>query len=331
MQLSAVSRRKGEGEKSVTDVHESRHIPVLLEESLRFLEPRSGGHYLDCTVGGGSHAEGILERSSPGGRLTGIDRDPQALELARRRLARFGDRVSLIQANFADLTDYIESDRWFDGIVADLGMSSIQLGSDRGFSFMRDEPLDMRMGTDAEFTARRLLNHLSRDELAGIFRDFGEERRSRRIADAVVRAREKAEIRTTADLARVVEKAADPRYRIKSLARIWQALRIAVNLELASLERGLPILLSRLSPGGVLVVISYHSLEDRIVKRFFIEAEKNCLCPPPERNPWCDGRSEGDRLTKKVVRPTGEETQANPRARSARLRAFKRSLEGRAS
>lgn len=331
MQTGVAVQRTREGTSSVTDVHTTRHIPVLLEESLDYIDPRPGNTYLDCTVGGGSHAEAILGRSSPDGRLTGIDRDPRALDLARRKLAPFGDRVTLVPGNFADLADLVEGDLYFDGIIADFGMSSIQLESDRGFSFMRDDELDMRMGPDADIPAGDLVNHLSRDELAGIFRDFGEERRSRRIADAIVRAREKAPLRTTAELARIVERASDPRYRVKTLARVWQALRIAVNQELSSLERGLPVLLSRLAPGGVMVTIAYHSLEDRIVKRFFIEAEKNCLCPPPSRNPWCSGRSEGDRLTKKVVRPTGEETQANPRARSARLRAFKRSLEGRAS
>ncbi|MFQ6103096.1 MAG: 16S rRNA (cytosine(1402)-N(4))-methyltransferase RsmH [Candidatus Glassbacteria bacterium] len=309
----------------------SVHIPVLLEESMKYLDPRSGGTYLDGTAGGGGHSKALLERSAPQGNLIMIDIDEEALRYSRERLSGYSDRVTFLQGNFADLAQLVGNHVFFDGILIDLGLSSLQLESARGFSFMKDEILDMRMNRNARLSASDLVNHLSRDELADIFYKYGEERRSKRIADEIVRLRDKSEVRTTADLAKAVRRAADPKYSVKSLARVFQAIRISVNDEITSLERGLPVLLSRLKPGGTIVVISYHSLEDRIVKRFFLEAEADCVCPIGLKNPWCGGGSEGERLTTKVVRPTGEETQANPRARSARLRAFKRPAEGRAS
>jgi len=289
------------------------HTPVLLDESMHFLNPSPGCSYLDCTAGGGGHSEKILELSSPDGRLVIVDRDSEALRISRERLSPYLDRLNSCQVNFADLPRLLEPNDLFDGIILDLGFSSLQLECGRGFSYMKDEPLDMRMDQTDGISARDLVNHLSRDELSLVFRSYGEERRSRKIADAVVRARERNEIRTTAELAAAVRKAADPRYVVKTLARVFQSIRIRVNDELSSLETGLPVLLERLKPGGTIVVIAYHSLEDRIVKRFFIAAEIE--------------REEGRRLTKKVVKPTEEEKKVNPRSRSARLRAFRR-IEG---
>ncbi len=308
------------------------HTPVLLAESMRFLEPMSGNTYLDATAGGGGYAGAILERSSPDGKVVLVDRDHDALEYTRKRLERFADRITILHGNFADLPQLLEEDTYFAGVAADLGFSTLQLESNRGFSFSKDEELDMRMDRGVGTGAAELVNHLSSEELADIFWKYGEERRSRRIAEVIIRRRRKGEIRTTGELAACVRKASDPRYAVKSLARVFMALRIRVNDELSSLERGLPMLLSRLAPGGTIVVVAYHSLEDRIVKRFFATAHTACVCPPGFRNPWCDGSgAEGVRLTKKVVKPTGEEKQANPRSRSSRLRAFRRPAEGGAS
>lgn len=309
----------------------AEHTPVLLEDAMAFLQPRTGGLYLDGTAGGGGHAEAILERSAPDGRLILLDLDRDALARAGERLVRFGGRTTSFQGNFASLPDLVGSEVFFDGILLDLGISSLQLGSGRGFSFMRDEELDMRMDQGAQLCARDLVNNLSYEELERILRDYGEERRSRSIAAEIIRAREKHELETTGQIAAIVRKAAGRAHAVKSLARVFQALRIAVNDELPSLERGLPLLLSRLTPGGRLVVVCYQSLEDRIAKRLFLEAEKRCVCPQGLTNPWCSGGPEGRRLTKKVVKPGAVERRANPRARSARLRAFERPPGGRVS
>jgi 16S rRNA (cytosine1402-N4)-methyltransferase len=307
---------------------EPGHIPVLLEEAMRFLQPRSGGLYLDATAGGGGHAEAILERSAPGGRIILLDHDADALARARERLTRFSGRFETIQGSFASLLHLIGPDVSFDGIIADLGISSLQLESGRGFSFMKDEELDMRMDSRGRVTAKDLVNSLSERELEKILFEFGEERRSRRIASEIVRMREKKEITTTLELANLVRRVVARAHAVKSLARVFQALRIAVNQELPGLERGLPVLLSRLAPGGRLAVIAYHSLEDRIVKRFFLEAEKGCVCPPDFRSSWCAGGPEGVRMTRKVVKPGPDETKRNPRSRSGRMRVFERTAGG---
>ena len=316
---------------NLTAPGESKHLPVLLNEAMLFLRPRSGGVYLDGTTGGGGHAEAILERSAPAGRLLLLDLDRDALTHAKERLSRYAGRITTIQGNFASLPLLVGRDMFFDGIVTDLGISGLQLGSGRGFSFMRDEELDMRMDQGAKVSAKDLVNGFSQEELARIFFEYGEERKSRRIAAEIIRLRQKSEIRTTLELAAIVRKVVDRAHAVKSLARVFQALRIAVNDELPSLERGLPVLLSRLSPGGRLVVLAYHSLEDRLAKRLFLEAEKQCVCPPELRSPWCGGGPEGVRLTKKVVKPGTAEMKANPRARSARLRAFERPWEEKVS
>ncbi|HHS98308.1 MAG TPA: 16S rRNA (cytosine(1402)-N(4))-methyltransferase RsmH [Chloroflexi bacterium] len=304
------------------------HIPVLLQATLSFLQVRSGGTYIDATVGGGGHAEAILAASAPDGRLLGLDLDPHALEVAGRRLARFGGRVTLRRGSFARLTALAADFAPADGVLFDLGLSSLQLAdSSRGFSFSREGPLDMRLDPDAGGpTAADLVNDLSVEELAQILYRYGEERQARRIAEAIAAARP---LETTAQLAAVVERAVGGRRgRIHPATRTFQALRIAVNDELSVLQVALPQAVDLLRPGGRLVVISFHSLEDRIVKRFFRQESRDCICPPEVPVCICDHRARLRVLTRKPVRPEPDEVSRNPRARSARLRAAERLTEG---
>lgn len=304
----------------------SEHEPVLLSETIDLLKPRSDSLYLDGTLGGGGHAEAILVASSPGGRLIGLDRDPGAIERARQRLARFGDRIELYERNFAEIgqTPALASVR-LDGALLDLGLSSTQIHEKaRGFSYQQDAPLDMRMGPRGE-PARDLLSRAEIDDLTGIIRRYGEERHARRIALAIVRERERQPIETTGRLREIVERSV-PRseHPLKSVARVFQSLRIAVNEELEALAAGLPQIAGRLVEGARLVVISYHSLEDRIVKRYFRELATDCICPPDFPVCRCDKRSEGVILTPRPWTPGSQETERNPRARSAKLRAIER-------
>jgi 16S rRNA (cytosine1402-N4)-methyltransferase len=310
----------------VSDEGWSEHEPVLLSETIDLLKPRSDGLYLDGTLGGGGHAEAILVASSPGGRLIGLDRDPRAIERARERLDRFGDRVELYERNFAELdqTPELASVR-LDGALLDLGLSSAQIDEKaRGFSYQQDAPLDMRMGPRGE-PARDLLSRAEIDDLAGIIHRYGEERHARRIALAIVRERERQPIETTGRLREIVERSV-PRseHPLKSVARVFQSLRIAVNEELEALTSGLPQIAGRLVEGARLVVISYHSLEDRIVKRYFRELATDCICPPDFPVCRCDKRSEAVILTSRPWTPGSQETERNPRARSAKLRAIER-------
>jgi 16S rRNA (cytosine1402-N4)-methyltransferase len=304
----------------------SEHEPVLLSETISLLEPRSNGLYLDGTLGGGGHAEAILEASSPAGRLIGLDRDPRAIERSRIRLARFGDRVELHERNFATLAESPElAAVRLDGALLDLGVSSAQIDERaRGFSYQQDAPLDMRMGPRGE-PARDLLARADIDDLTEIIRRYGEERHARRIALAIVRERERLPVETTRRLREIVEQAV-PRseHPLKSVARVFQALRIAVNEELESLSSGLPQIVERLVEGARFVVISYHSLEDRIVKRYFRDLATDCVCPPGLPVCRCDKRSEAVILTPRPLTPAPAETERNPRARSARLRAIER-------
>lgn len=290
------------------------------------LEPRSKGLYLDGTLGGGGHAQAILDASSPAGKLIGLDRDPRAIERARARLDRFGDRVELHERNFAEIdgTPELASVR-LDGALLDLGVSSAQIDEKaRGFSYQQDAPLDMRMGPRGE-PARDLLTRADIDDLTGIIRGYGEERHARRIALAIVRERDRHAIETTGQLREIVERTV-PRseHPLKSVARVFQALRIAVNEELESLSSGLPQITERLVEGARLVVISYHSLEDRIVKRYFKDLAADCICPPDFPVCRCDKRSEAVILTPRPMTPEPTEADKNPRARSARLRAIER-------
>lgn len=294
---------------------EKRHIPVLTSEMLEFLNCKSDGTYIDVTLGGGGWAEAILEASSPRGKLIGFDRDGQAIEESLKRLGRFGDRFEAGWAKFSALGSELEKigiDS-ADGIVADLGVSSYQLDvAARGFSFSHPARLDMRMDDRQELAAYRLVNSSRACELADWFFEFGEERYSRRIARAIVREREKGPIETTSELADIVAGAVPERVRrgrIHPATRVFQALRIVVNDEMGELASLVETMPRFLRSGGRFIVVSYHSLEDRIVKRRFVQLA---------------GANEFKRITKKPVRPTEEEVSGNRRARSARLRVLER-------
>ena len=313
---------------------EPQHVPVLVAEALDLLAPerRPGGVFVDATVGLGGHAEALLLRA-PEARLVGLDRDPQALERAARRLAPFGDRVRLVPANFFHIEEVLSGLglRGVAGVLADLGVSSLQLETPvRGFSFRLEGPLDMRMGL-ADVTAADLVNQSSEGELETIFREYGEERHARRIARAIVRARAEAPIETTGQLKRLIDRNQGPRgprgkkgreERIDPATRVFQALRIAVNRELAGLQEFVEQTVRMLEDDGRLVIISYHSLEDRIVKNTLRGLAQGEVDPVTGRS-----RSETqliEVLTRKPVRPAEEEIAFNPRSRSAKLRAARR-------
>jgi 16S rRNA (cytosine1402-N4)-methyltransferase len=305
------------------------HTPVLRDEVVRLLAPRPDGVIVDGTVGLGGHAEALLE-AGPTGRLIGIDRDPEALARAHGRLARFGSRVSLVHGDYRDLERLLDGlgvDR-IDGLLLDLGLSSLQLDdASRGFSFRLDGPLDMRADpTDGE-TAAEWIASAPRAEIAEVLAGYGEERYADRIARAIDEARRREPIATTASLAAIVRAAVPASYRrgrIDPATRTFQAIRIRVNGELDALGGGLRAGFDRLVHGGVLVVVSFHSLEDRIVKRFFREKAADCVCPPELPECVCDKQVEAEVLTKRPVTPTAAEIEANPRARSAKLRAARK-------
>ncbi len=306
------------------------HLPVLAEEVLTMLAPASGSLQIDATLGGGGHAERILGATDPDGRLLGIDADGAAIARVRARLAeRFGDRLVLRRANFRDLGS-VAPDAGFaavDGLLFDLGLSSFQLAdAERGFGIRTGGPLDMRFDTSVGVPASELLATLDATELAALFRRYGEEPQAGRIARAIVEARRTAPIATAEELAALVERVAPGapgRRRIHPATRVFQALRIAVNAELESLEIALATAVDLLRPGGRLVVLSYHSLEDRIVKRFIEAERKGCVCPPSVPVCVC-GRTPRLRLLGRSQTPSEAELAANPRARSARLRAAER-------
>lgn len=301
------------------------HEPVLGAEALDLLEPRDGGLYLDGTVGGGGHARLILERC-PDCRVLAVDRDPAAIAEAKRRLAGFEGRVRFLRARFDHAPDDPEArDRGLDGALLDLGVSSHQLDEeDRGFAFRRGVALDMRMDPSEGSDARRFLREASEERLTQVFRDYGEEPRARRLAREIVKRRATEPLETSDDLvaALTVSLGRSPSARDK--ARIFQAVRIAVNEELEALEVGLPAIREVMNEGAVIVVIAYHSLEDRLVKNAFREWSRECVCPPELPACTCRGRALGETLTRKVVRPSDAEIERNPRARSARLRAWRR-------
>jgi 16S rRNA (cytosine1402-N4)-methyltransferase len=297
------------------------HVPVLLEEVVSMLAPQRGGFYVDATLGAGGHAAGILAGGG-GVRLLGIDRDPHALETARRRLSDFGDRVALVEGDFADLDAILESSAYAapDGILADLGVSSMQLDeAERGFSFRRDGPLDMRMGRSGR-SAAEIVATATVDELTRIFRDFGEERMAAKIARGIVAERTREPIASTRQLARIVAAQKGSREKIDPATRVFQALRIEVNQELVALARFLAAAVARANGGGRLAVISYHSLEDRIVKDCFRRESGVCLCPPRLPSCTCGARTALRVLTRRPIRPSEAEQRRNPRSRSARMR-----------
>jgi 16S rRNA (cytosine1402-N4)-methyltransferase len=296
---------------------EFRHQPVLLKEAVDLLNVKPGGHYLDATLGGGGHAADILKRSGPQGKLSGIDRDPQAIAAAAERLREYGTRVTFLKVPFSRISQTLAGR--LDGALFDLGVSSPQIDqSRRGFSFMADGPLDMRMESEGP-TAADLVNSCSPAELADIFFKLGEERESKKIARAIAAARAAGRIETTGQLSDIV-RAAKPGMANKTLARIFQALRIKVNRELEELEAGLDAAIRALEPAGRIVIISYHSLEDRIVKEKFQTMAHPCTCPSNLPSCVCHKKPVLNILTKRPLVPTENEITSNNRARSAKLR-----------
>ncbi len=305
------------------------HRPVMLEEVLELLAVRPRGTYVDATVGLGGHAEAILVRLRGEGLLVGLDRDPQALQQARERLSSFSNCL-LFHANYHNLPHLLSREGLhMDGCLLDLGVSSLQLDApERGFSFRREGPLDMRMDTSSGLTAGELVNHAPLPELARIFRENGEEPRAERIARAIVQRRQRQPLETTLELAELVaEVARAPRGgKIHPATRVFQALRIEVNRELAGLEPALEEIIDWLKPAGRLVVLGFHRLEDRIVKRVFRRASGKCVCFRPADSCSCPRRQRVSILTRRPLRPSPGELQQNPRARSARLRAVEKEL-----
>ena len=302
----------------------STHTPVLLTEVLEALAVQPGGRYIDCTLGGGGHAAAILEQSSPGGQVLGIEADPTAIEAARERFRDALDSILIVNDNFANLQSICIKYDFFPvhGILFDLGLSSLQLSeSGRGFSFQHDTPLDMRFNPTQKTTAADIVNNLPEARLAGIIRTYGEESQSARIARSIVSERP---IETTGQLAGIIEKAVGRRGRIHPATRTFQALRIAVNNELENLESALKQAVDLLGYEGRLAVISYHSLEDRIAKQFMQKEARGCICPPGTPVCVCDHTPSLRLINRKVIIPTDTEIRQNPRSRSAKLRAAER-------
>jgi len=302
-------------------MNDSPHQPVLYKEIIHALQPQAGGLYVDGTLGAGGHARGIMEASAPDGQLLGLDVDPQALAIARRYLAPYEHRIHLAQASYTSLSTQLALLQWdaVDGIVLDLGASSMQFDTpERGFSFLQDAPLDMRFGPHIPQTAADLVNKYSERELADLIYQYGEERESRKIARAIVKARP---IHTTRELVAAIESVSPRRGdRVHPATRTFQALRIAVNDELTSIEEVLPQAVAALKPGGRLAVISFHSLEDRIVKDFFREQSRDLINPPYERIYEVERKATLKEVHRKPIVPSEEEIKDNPRARSAKLR-----------
>jgi 16S rRNA (cytosine1402-N4)-methyltransferase len=309
---------------------ENGHVSVLLKETIDLVDPEPGDVIVDATLGLGGHSREILERQ-PEARLIGLDQDTDAIEIAKRNLEAFGDRVTIVQTNFVNIRGTL-SELGIDavnGIMADLGVSSLQFDSEtRGFSFRFDAPLDMRMDAEGEYpTAAELLQTLSQEEIANTIYQFGEERFSRRIARRIVERREAGNpVATTRELAELVERAVprSKKDKIHPATRTFQALRIAVNNELGVLENFLSDSVESLAPGGRLAVISFHSLEDRIVKQAFLKLSGRCQCPPRLPTCQCGAVKKVEILTKKPVVPTETELSENPRSRSAKLRAVRK-------
>ncbi len=314
---------------SPADGNVAGHVPVLLTETLDALAIESGKIYVDLTLDGGGHATEILERSAPDGRLIGFDMDAGMIENGRKRFQPYGERVTLVHDNFRNLSQCLKERGVgpVDGILADLGFSSVQLDAARGLSFRESGPLDMRLDPGLPDSAGDLIERLDWRELAKILSDYGEERNAGRIARAVKAKSEAGRLQSTGELADTISAAIPKRFHPKKIhpaTRSFQALRIAVNRELESLERMLPQALEALNPGGRLAVIAYHSLEDRLVRRAFREWEKDCVCPPGFPVCVCDKKRQARSLTRKPILPGEAEIESNPRSRSARLRVAER-------
>jgi len=302
------------------------HQPVLLDEVLEFLQPTSGKVFLDCTLGGGGHAFALLEASSPDGELVGLDLDPYAHKAADERLAKFGERVTIFAESYLNADRALSEagfEKKFDGILLDLGLSAFQISSEdeRGFSFRTDTPLDMRFSPDTDLTAAEILNRWPFARLAEMFRLYGEIKDAGSLAKKIVKAREVAPFKTTQDLVKIVTPK-NPFFKAKihPATLVFQALRITVNSELDVIKESLPRLTALLKIGGRIAVISYHSLEDRIVKDYFKDAVLDCVCDKRVPVCRCDHRASLKIITKKPIVPSPSEISANPKARSAKLR-----------
>lgn len=299
----------------------SEHRPVLYHEIIHALRPQRDGFYVDGTIGAAGHAIGILQSSEPNGRLLGFDVDPQALSIARRRLEKYESRIVLILASYTTLREQLDKLGWksVDGILLDLGVSSMQLDTaNRGFSFRTDAPLDMRFDPGNPVSAADLVNNLPEKELADLLYQYGEEKRSRQVAKTIVQSRP---LYTTVQLAEVVARVTSGgRKGLHPATRTFQALRIAVNNELKAIEEVLPQAVNALAQGGRLAVISFHSLEDRIIKGFYRRESRDCICPPSQPVCTCGHRAELREITRRPIQPQESEMAENPRSRSARLR-----------
>ncbi len=304
-----------------------QHKPIMLEQVLKGLNPKPGDVFVDATLGGGGHAQAMLKELLPGGVLVGIDRDSDALKAAGEKLASYGFSFIPARGNFASIKSIINElqIKEINGILFDIGVSSYQLDNpERGFTYQENTVLDMRMDRREDITAKDLVNKLAAKELTQIFRDFGEEKWAKRIAQFIVSFREiKGEISTTGQLVEIIKNAIPARARREGghpARRTFQALRMAVNRELESISQGLKDAVSLLAPGGRVGVITFHSLEDRLVKRAFRDMEGECLCPPGLPLCACTGKGDLKVITKKPIVPKSEEVEKNPRARSAKLR-----------
>ncbi len=297
------------------------HRPVLYQETIEYLAPNSSGRYLDCTAGAGGHSYGILEFSAPNGQLISIDLDPTAIQLTTKNLSLFGERATIVHDSYLNAARILQQKGWdkVDGIVLDLGVSSMQLDQvERGFSFRTEAPLDMRFDPTKGSTAADLVNNLSEKEIADLIYRYGEERHSRRIARKIVQNRP---ILTTTQLAETVRSAIGGAHgKIDPATRTFQAIRIAVNDELRTVEEAIPSLIELLNPKGRIAVISFHSLEDRLVKQAFRRESVDCICPPEQPICTCGHVASIKVLTPRPVSPTEKEIEENPRARSAKLR-----------
>ncbi len=310
---------------------EFQHQPVLMNQTLNSLKLRPGGVYLDGTLGGGGHTEAILQATEPDGKVIGLDQDDEALAAASQRLKPFGERFCPIRANFAEMEQVLAAEgiAGLDGVLLDIGVSSHQLDEpDRGFSYMQDGPLDMRMDRRGGQTAADLVAELSESELANLIYRYGEEKFSRRIARRIVEQRAQTPIESTKQLAELISAAIPAAQRRKEkqhpAKRTFQALRIAVNDELGVLERGLVAAFASLKSGGRLSVITFHSLEDRIVKNYFAGLAKGCECPPEFPVCVCGKQPQALLITRRPQTATEDELQSNPRARSAKLRTVEK-------
>ena len=309
---------------------EFAHIPVLYREIMEIMAPKAGETFVDCTLGGGGHSKGFLERTSPNGRLIGIDQDLEALEAAKENLAQFGERVSYIHSNYENLSEILvkEAPEGVDGILFDIGGSSHQLDdAERGFSYMHDAPLDMRMDQTKDFSAYEVANRYSEDELYRIIRDYGEENWAKRIAQFIVEKRKIKAIETTGELVDIIKAAIPKKARMDGshpAKRTFQAIRIEVNGELEVLEKTIEQAVKNLKKGGRLGIISFHSLEDRIVKEKFKYLAAKCICPPEMPICCCNKVAEVKILTKKPITAQNDELMSNSRAKSAKFRAVEK-------